>query len=110
MKQPTGILIPIQENTILHLDTDPNGPWYTVSGVRVEHGVQQAHIQGGNGTTHIDQTLQVGEPVTHPGVGTFTLVHIRVHVRTPGRTGGGGIATFAFDPAPGFTINPALLK
>ncbi|AWE43144.1 MULTISPECIES: hypothetical protein [unclassified Actinobaculum] len=110
MKHPTGILIPIQENTLLHLGVAPNGPSYTVSGVRVEHGTQQAHIRSGNGRARIDQTLQVGESVTHPRVGTFTLVHIRVHIRTPGRTGGGGIATFAFEPAPGFTINPALLS
>ncbi|RTE50266.1 hypothetical protein [Actinobaculum sp. 352] len=105
----SGILIPAQEMTVLHLGDDPDGPRFTVSGVRVEDGVQKAHLRGGGRTGRIKRTLQAGESVNHPGVGTFTLVHIRVQVRAPGRTGGGGIATFAFDPAPGFTINPALL-
>jgi len=103
------ILIPIQEMTVLHLGDNPDGPRYTVSGVRIEHGIQKAHLRGGGRSGRIERTLQVGESVTHPEVGTLTLVHIRVHVRATGRTGGGGTATFAFDPAPGFTINPALL-
>jgi len=71
-----------------------------------------ATINGGNTTSGIDQTLQVGESVTHPGVGTFTLLSITPEKddRDPELIGSGGSAGFCFEPEPGFEIDPCLLK
>ncbi|AWE43148.1 hypothetical protein [Actinobaculum sp. 313] len=54
----------------------PDTANYTVSGVRIENGIRKATISGGRKTDGINKTLQVGESVSHPGVGTFTLLSI----------------------------------
>ena len=45
--------------------------------------------------------LQAGEALTHPGVGTFTLLYVNPIV-IPFESGNGPIATLEFAPAPGF--------
>ncbi len=105
-----GIFIGISEGTLFYLGVPPDAVNYTVYGPRIENGVRKATISGGNTTSGIDQTLQVGESVTQPGVGTFTLVGINPWTTTPRPTGLGGSASFCFEPEPGFEIDPCLVK
>ncbi|AWE41813.1 hypothetical protein [Actinobaculum sp. 313] len=108
-----GIPIAMIERTSLWLGADDDGPKYTVSGVRIENGIRKAHIRGsGKGLGSIDRTLQVGESVTQPGVGTFTLLSITPEERDrdPELIGSGGSAGFCFEPEPGFEIDPCLVK
>jgi len=105
-----GIPFGISEGTRSQLSVPPDDMSYTVSGVRIENGIRRANISGGNTASGINQDLQVGESVTQPGVGTFTLVGINPWTTTPRPTGLGGSASFCFEPEPGFEIDPCLLK
>ncbi|AWE41812.1 hypothetical protein [Actinobaculum sp. 313] len=107
-----GIPIGIREGTRSRLGVPPDGVNYTVYGVRIENGVRKATLSGGNTITGIDRTLQVGESVTQPGVGTFTLLSITPEERDrdPELIGSGGSAGFCFEPEPGFEIDPCLVK
>jgi len=106
-----GIIISISEGTVLDLGTDLEGPHYTVSGIRIENGIRKAYVGGGGKEIgSIGQTLQVGESVTHPGVGTFTLRSITPYQGDPELIGAGGSAGFCFEPEPGFEVDPCLVK
>jgi|GEM_PF-397804 len=107
-----GIPFGINEGTRSRLGVPPDGVNYTVSGVRIENGIRMATITGGDRNSGIDKTLQVGESVTHPGVGTFTLLSITPEDddRDPELIGSGGSAGFCFEPEPGFEIDPCLVK
>ena len=87
-------------------------PAYTVSNVRVVDGMMMATVRGGypvdspNATDRpaelsVCSDLQAGEALTHPGVGTFTLLYVNPIV-IPFESGSGPIATLEFAPAPGF--------
>ena len=87
-------------------------PAYTVSNVRVVDGMMMATVRGGypvdspNATDRpaelsVCSDLQAGEALTHPGVGTFTLLYVTPIV-IPFESGSGPIATLEFAPAPGF--------
>lgn len=85
-------------------------PAYDVGGVRIEQGVMQAALSGvdtdgggGFGTT----VLTIGESVTDPEAGTFTLLDVQP-ASSALDDGSGGTATFCYEPAPDFEVNPGL--
>lgn len=89
-----------------------NQPSYTVSNIRFFDGRMTASLQGGYPADSIDtpdsarvtsiyRDLEAGQYVDHPGVGTFTLIHVNPIV-IPFTVGGSPTATFRFVPAPGF--------
>lgn len=100
-----GYRIGIQETTLVQPGTDPD-TLYSVSGVRIENGIQYAHISGGNNNSGISADLAVGQSITHVGVGTFTLLSVSLEGKDPSVPGAGGTASFCFEPTPGFEINP----
>lgn len=82
----------------------PNGPSYVATGIRVENGKGQLGLIGGDRASGINKHLEVGQSVTHNGVGTFTLLDV-----APGSgQGGGGSAQFCFVPAEGFQVNDSV--
>ena len=82
----------------------PNGPSYVATGIRVENGKGQLGLIGGDRASGINKHLEVGQSVTHNGVGTFTLLDV-----APGSgQGGGGSAQFCFGPAEGFQVNDSV--
>lgn len=82
----------------------PNGPSYVATGIRVENGKGQLGLIGGDRASGINKHLEVGQSVTHNGVGTFTLLDV-----VPGSgQGGGGSAQFCFGPAEGFQVNDSV--
>jgi len=82
----------------------PNGPSYVATGIRVENGKGQLGLIGGDRASGINKHLEVGQSVTHNGVGTFTLFDV-----APGSgQGGGGSAQFCFVPAEGFQVNDSV--
>ena len=84
----------------------PNGPSYVATGSRVENGKGQLGLIGGDRASGINKHVEVGQSVTHNGVGTFTLLDV-----APGsRQGGGGSAQFCFVPSEGFQVNDSLKK
>ncbi|AWE43276.1 hypothetical protein [Actinobaculum sp. 313] len=103
-----GIIITIQETTNLRLGVGRDSPSYTVLHVRIKDGIMQATLLGGDKSTGIHQELRLGESVTHPGVGTFTLIDVTPVAKLPLQDGQGNYATFSFVPAPGFQVNPKL--
>jgi len=105
-----GTIITIQETTNLWLSAEADGPSYTVHGVTAEDGNRRASILGGDKTSGIHEELQLGESVTHDGVGTFTLIDISPFSGSSRAPGEGGFATFCFEPEDGFNINPNLLN
>ena len=87
-------------------------PSYTVSNIRFFDGIMAATLQGGYPADSLDtpdsarvtsiyRDLETGQYVDHPGVGTFTLIHVNPIV-IPFTVGGSPTATFRFVPAPGF--------
>jgi hypothetical protein len=104
------IIITIQETTNLWLGVGRDSPSYTVHGAMIKDGIMQATLLGGDRSTGIHQKLWLGESVTHPGVGTFTLIDVTPVAKLPLRPGQGNYATFSFVPAPGFQVNPKLRK
>ena len=82
----------------------PNGPSYVATGIRVENGKGQLGLIGGDRASGINKHVEVGQSVTHDGVGTFTLLDV-----APGSSpGGGGSAQFCFVPAEGFQVNDSV--
>ncbi len=82
----------------------PNGPSYVATGIRVENGKGQLGLIGGDRASGINKHLEVGQSVTHNGVGTFTLLDV-----APGSSpDGGGSAQFCFVPAEGFQVNDSV--
>ena len=87
-------------------------PSYTVSNIRYSDGRMTVTLQGGypadsvdtpdsSRVTSIYHDLEAGQYVDHPGVGTFTLIHVNPII-IPFAVGGSPTATFRFVPAPGF--------
>ncbi|WP_205647265.1 hypothetical protein [Actinobaculum sp. 313] len=105
-----GTIITIQETTNLRLSAEADGPSYTVHGVTAEDGNRRASILGGDRSTGIHEELQLGQSVTHDGVGTFTLIDTSPSNSSSGADGEGGFAVFCFEPEDGFNINPNLLN
>ncbi|MBE6483904.1 MAG: hypothetical protein E7Z96_03880 [Actinomycetaceae bacterium] len=105
-----GTIITIQETTNLRLSAEADGPSYTVTHVKAENGNRYATLLGGDKTSGIHEELQLGDSVTHDGVGTFTLIDTSPSNRPSGADGGGGFATFCFEPEDDFNINPDLLN
>ena len=83
----------------------PNGPSYVATGIRVENGRGQLGLIGGDRASGINKHVEVGQSVTHDGVGTFTLLDV-----APGSGPGGGSAQFCFVPSEGFQVNDSLKK
>lgn len=85
-------------------------PAYDVGGARVEQGVMQAALSGvdTDGVGGFETTvLTIGESVTDPKAGTFTLLDVQPASSALG-DGSGGTATFCYEPAPDFEVNPGL--
>lgn len=83
----------------------PNGPSYVATGIRVENGKGQLGLIGGDRASGINKHLEVGQSVTHNGVGTFTLLNV-----APESSPGGGSAQFCFAPAEGFQVNDSVKR
>ena len=83
----------------------PNGPSYVATGIRVENGKGQLGLIGGDRASGINKHVEVGQSVTHGGVGTFTLLDV-----APGSGPGGGSAQFCFVPSERFQVNDSLKK
>lgn len=106
MSCTNGHLISVTENTNFALGEDIS---LTVAGVRIEDGVMMATpdtVDLSGATRGVHASLVVGEAVTHAGVGTFTLLDVVPRTRPPGFDGGGGTATFCFEPDPDFVLDP----
>lgn len=89
-----------------------NQPSYTVLSIRFFDGIMAVTLQGGYPADSLDtpdsarvtsiyHDLEAGQYVDHPGVGTFTLIHVNPII-IPFAVGGSPTATFRFVPAPGF--------
>ncbi|WP_131333472.1 hypothetical protein [Schaalia vaccimaxillae] len=76
-----------------------------VNGVRIEDGVMKAHLSSVGSVDGVGASLVVGEAVVHPGVGTYTLLDVVPRSRPAGQDGGGGQASFCFEPEPGFALD-----
>lgn len=99
-----GFMIDIQETTLFRPGIRIDGPAYTTSGVRIEHGIMKANLSG----DELDSDLNVGESVVADGVGMFTLLDVTPRdPSTDGMVGGGGTATFCFQPDPAFDVDPS---
>lgn len=87
-------------------------PSYIFSGVRIEDEVAKAYLDDGmnNGDGFITASMAVGESVISEGIATFTLLQVAVESMPPNAAGGSGSAIFCFEPAPGFRVNPELIK
>ncbi|MGO3796525.1 MAG: hypothetical protein ACTJGR_05325 [Pauljensenia sp.] len=85
-------------------------PAYDVGGTRIEQGVMRAALSGvdTDGVGGFETTvLTIGESVTDPKAGTFTLLDVEPTSSALG-DGSGGTATFCYEPAPDFEVNPEL--
>lgn len=107
MHPPHGIPLVLTESGPLWLGTDAGAPSYRASRVRIEDRQFRATIIGGDSFNGIEADLGIGESVTDPGVGTFTLVDVTPRP-FPHHPGDGGQIHVLFSPYPGFTIDPAL--
>lgn len=105
MSCTNGHVISVSENTNFDLGEDIS---LTVAGVRIEDGVMKASFVSIGYTSGVHASLVVGEAVTHAGVGTFTLLDVVPRTRPPGFDGGGGTATFCFEPDPDFVLDPRI--
>ena len=99
-----GYIISIQESALFRPGKKMS-PSFSVNGVRVDDdGEKVATI---NGTNLPASKLRVGESVTQKDAGRFTLTGI-TPASGEAKFGGGGIAHFCYEPAPGFELSPGV--
>ena len=107
-----GFTIGITEGTVFRPGAD-SFPVYSVHGVRILGGIMKAGFRGGfmegdgapGGAESFSAELNAGESATHSGVGTFTLLSVSPSsVFDLLRPGGGGTASFCFQPEPTFEL------
>lgn len=80
--------------------------------IRIEHWQKRAAIVGSNMTLPFDENdsaaadLAPGESFTYEGVGTITLLNVEIDWVGLALSGEGeNIATYCFEPAPGFKVS-----
>ncbi|OKL51108.1 hypothetical protein [Buchananella hordeovulneris] len=107
MQCADGIIISQAHATILRPDREGKVS-LIASGPRFEDGVAAAGLGVGfdvPGKPGAYGSLRAGESVSHPEVGTLTLLDVKVVETPPGQVGGGNLAVYCFRPTPTFDLD-----
>ena len=111
MQCADGIIISQAHATILRPDREGKVA-VLVSGPRFEDSIAAAAITvsfPGTNKPGADGALKAGEAVSHPEVGTFTLLDVKIIETQPGLDGGGNLAVYCFRPTPTFDLDTDIL-
>ncbi|MDO5081278.1 hypothetical protein [Buchananella hordeovulneris] len=107
MQCADGIIISQGHATVLRPDREGKVA-VLVSGPSFEDGIATAAITvsfPGTNKPGADRPLRAGESVSHPEVGTLTLLDVKVVETPPGQVGGGNLAVYCFRPTPTFDLD-----